>query len=97
LAELVQPPQPELPKLAAEQCRVPEIPGAVRLELVDEHRKRRLVMELETTDFERHPRQAGELRRASAAVDPLDATRERRQRPGDTVDRPDPVELVHAQ
>src|SRR5262249_60115315 len=62
LIHVVQPPQSELSDLTPEQQRMPAIPTVLRLELVDEHRERRLVVELETAHFERQSRKARELR-----------------------------------
>src|SRR5207253_11147610 len=65
------------------------------LELVDEQRERAPVVELEPAYVEGHPRKVGELSRAAAAMDALDAPVQWRQRARDALHSPDSVELTH--
>src|SRR5204862_4099600 len=92
-----QPPQSESAELTAEHRRVSEIAAVLRLELVDEHRERRAVMELEAAHLKRHPRETRKLGRSPIAANPLHAAVQRRQNTRKAVDRPDAVELTHAQ
>ena len=96
LVHRVEPPQSETADLTPEHRGVSKVAAVLRLEPVDEHRERRPVVELEAAYVERHPRKARKFRCSAPAVDPLDAAVQRRQRAGDAVDRPDPIELAHA-
>src|SRR5438445_1281358 len=72
-----------------------EVAAVGWLEPVDEHRKRRAIVELETPHLERHPGDVRELGRPARAADPLHAAVQGRERAADALDLPDPVELTH--
>jgi len=86
-----------LTELAAEHRRVSEIAAVLRLESVDEHSQRPTVVELVALYVERQAGKARKFRDSPTAVNPLDTAVERGQHAGDPVDRPDAVELTHAQ
>ncbi len=89
------PPQLELAVGSAERGRAPAEPVPIRLEDVDEERKRGPVAELASADVEGNAGAADDERLAARTVDPLPDAGHRRQRPGETPYFPDSVELSH--